>query len=96
MSQLVWSPNARTDIQKHYDYLYPRNPKSASNAVKAITKSGRSLMIAPGKGKLIDNTAGIRKWPVSFGKYGFVIHYVQLDTEIVILRVYHGRQKRSY
>lgn len=36
MSQLVWTPAAKSDIQKHYDYLYPRNADSADKAVKLI------------------------------------------------------------
>lgn len=43
MSQLVWSPNAKTDIQQHYDYLYSRNSESATKAVNAILKAGQSL-----------------------------------------------------
>ena len=94
MSQLVWTPAAKTDIQKHHDYLYPRNADSADKAVKLILEAGKSLARSPKQGKLLDEAAGIRKWPVAFGRYGFVIHYALLASEVVILRVYHGRQNR--
>ncbi|MGB3765098.1 MAG: type II toxin-antitoxin system RelE/ParE family toxin [Phormidesmis sp.] len=96
MSQLVWSPSAKKDIQNHYDYLYPKAPESAAKAVEAILTAGKNLAKTPRKGMLIDKKSGIRKWPVAFGKYGFVIHYARLDTGLVVLRVYHGRQSRPY
>lgn len=94
MSRLVWTPASKTDIQKHYDYLYPRNADSADKAVKLILEAGKSLARSPKQGRLIDESAGLRKWPVAFGRYGFVIHYALLASEVVILRVYHGRQSR--
>ncbi|MEL6263945.1 MAG: type II toxin-antitoxin system RelE/ParE family toxin [Cyanobacteria bacterium J06631_12] len=94
MSQLVWTPAAKADIQKHYDYLYPRNADSADKAVELILAAGKSLARSPKQGRLIDESAGLRKWPVAFGRYGFVIHYALLASEVVILRVYHGRQSR--
>ena len=60
MSRLVWSPNAKADIQRHYNYLYPRNFQSATRAVNAIVSAGRSLTNAPEKGVLIDSASGLR------------------------------------
>ncbi|ERT04034.1 putative plasmid stabilization system [Lyngbya aestuarii BL J] len=38
----------------------------------------------------------MRKLFVSFGKYGYVIHYALLEDDVIILRVYHGRENRPY
>lgn len=35
-----------------------------------------------------------RKLLVPFGKYGYTIHYIVLDDDVVILNVYHGRENR--
>ena len=58
MSQIVWTPAAKADIQKHYDYLYPRNADSADKAVEMILVAGKSLALSPKKGRLIDESAG--------------------------------------
>jgi plasmid stabilization system protein ParE len=42
----------------------------------------------------VQGAPGVRKLLVRFGRSGFVIHYAILEDEIVILRVYHGRQDR--
>ena len=52
MSQLVWTPAAKTDIQKHHDYLYPRNADSADKAVKLILEAGKSLARSPKQGNV--------------------------------------------
>lgn len=59
-----------------------------------IVSSGESLQQNPRRGAIVDEIAGLRKLLVSFGKYGFIIHYVILEDDVVILRVYHGRENR--
>ncbi|BAY66766.1 toxin RelE1 (plasmid) [Calothrix brevissima NIES-22] len=59
-----------------------------------IVSSGESLQQNPRRGAIVDEIAGLRKLLVSFGKYGFIIHYVILENDVVILRVYHGRENR--
>jgi plasmid stabilization system protein ParE len=36
----------------------------------------------------------LRKILVPFGKSSYIIHYAILDEEVLILRVYNGRQNR--
>jgi hypothetical protein len=45
-------------------------------------------------GTIVQQAAGLRKLPIRFGKVAFVLHYVILADEVVILRVYHGREQR--
>lgn len=94
MSKVVWTESATADLRRHYDYLKPNNPDAAAKAVQAIVQSGESLEQNPRRGAIVDEVAGLRKLLVSFGKFGFVIHYAILDDEVVLLRVYHGREQR--
>lgn len=96
MPQLIWSLRSRADLQDHYDYLLPLNEQSALRAVKVIVEAARKLAENPTIGQVIDKEAGIRKWPVSFGKYGFVIHYTLEPNVVTIARIYHGSQMRPY
>ena len=96
MPTVVWSPRASRDLERHYNYLLLRNENAASKAAKAILQAGNSLAQNPYKGIVIQQEAGLRKLTVFFGKYGYVIHYGVIADEVIILRVYHGRENRPY
>jgi addiction module RelE/StbE family toxin len=94
MSQIVWTQSTTDDLNRHYDFIKLNNPEAAARAVKAIVSSGESLQENPRRGAIVDEIAGLRKLVVPFGKYGYMIHYVILDDDVIILRVYHGRENR--
>jgi addiction module RelE/StbE family toxin len=94
MSQIVWTQSATDDLNRHYDFIKLNNPEAAARAVQAIVSSGESLQENPRRGAIVDEIAGLRKLVVPFGKYGYMIHYVILDDDVIILRVYHGRENR--
>lgn len=96
MTQLVWTLRARADIQDHYDYLLKVDEEAAQKAIRAIVEAGRQLATTSKIGVLLDKPSGLRKWPVKFGKAGYVLHYIPMDSKIVIERVYHGSQSRPY
>lgn len=94
MSQIVWTQTAIDDLNRHYDFIKLNNADAAAGAVQAIVSSGESLQENPRRGSIVDEIAGLRKLVVFFGKYGFIIHYVILEDDVVILRIYHGRENR--
>ncbi|MBD2690315.1 type II toxin-antitoxin system RelE/ParE family toxin [Anabaena catenula] len=94
MSEIVWTETATNDLNRHYDFISTINPDAAARAVQAIVSSGESLQQNPRRGSIVDEIAGLRKLLVSFGKYGFIIHYVILEDDVIILRIYHGRENR--
>ncbi len=94
MSQIVWTETALYDLNRHYDFIKLNNPDIAARAVQMIVTSGESLQQNPRRGSILDEIAGLRKLLVNFGKYGYIIHYVILEDEVIILRIYHGRENR--
>jgi plasmid stabilization system protein ParE len=94
MTNVNWSPPALTDLNHQNQFLAAVNPEAGIKAVLAIVLAARSLGENPKRGTPIADTPGLRKLLVKFGKYGYIIHYVILDEEVLILRVYHGRQNR--
>lgn len=94
MSQIVWTQNATDDLNRHYDFIKVNNPEAAARAIQTIVSSGESLQDNPRRGAIVDEIAGLRKLLVPFGKYGYMIHYVILEDDVIILRVYHGRENR--
>jgi plasmid stabilization system protein ParE len=95
MIPIIWTKAATTDIERHYAFLEPINPDSAKKAIQAILRAGESLKENPRRGAVVQQANGLRKLRVTFGKYGFVIHYVFIETEVLILRIYHGRENRQ-
>ena len=94
MTTVNWSPPALADLDRQHQFLATINPDTAVKAVQSIVQSARSLVENPKRGTPIADTPGLRKLLVSFGKYGYVLHYILLDEEVLILRIYHGRQNR--
>lgn len=94
MSEIVWTETAITDLNRHYDFIALSNADTAARAIQAIVTSGGSLQQNPRRGAIVDEIAGLRKLIVAFGKYGFIIHYVILENDVIILRIYHGRENR--
>ena len=94
MSQIVWTETAIDDLNRHYDSIKINSPDAAAGAIQTIVSSGESLQQNPRRGAIVDEIAGLRKLLVSFGKYGYIIHYVILEDDVIILRVYHGRENR--
>lgn len=95
MSKIViWTKGASDDVEKHHNELKGKNPAAAVKAVKAILSQGDNLGLMPYKGTALVSKPNVRKWPVEFGKSGYVIHYVVTDDAVVISKVYHGRQDR--
>lgn len=94
MPQITWTKAALADIQRHYETLKLIDPDIAIRAVQAIRKAGDSLGTFPRRGAIVHEATGLRKLQVTFGKTGFTLHYAVIKDEVVILRVYHGRENR--
>lgn len=94
MPQIVWTESAMEDLNRHYEFLKINNADAAARAVQEIVSSAESLLENPRRGTPIGEVPGLRKLLVSFGKYGYVIHYSILEEDVIILRVYHGRENR--
>ncbi|MEM9927734.1 MAG: type II toxin-antitoxin system RelE/ParE family toxin [Cyanobacteria bacterium P01_D01_bin.50] len=92
MSQIIWSQTATKDLNRHYKFINFSNPSTAALAIHAILSSVKDLEENPRRGAIVEEIAGLRKLIVSFGKYSYIIHYVILEDDVIILCVYHGRE----
>ncbi len=94
MPKVIWSRAALADLDRQYHFLNARNPEAATRALQAIVEAGKSLGQTPQRGTPIISAPGLRKLLVRFGKSGYILHYIVLEDEVLILKVYHGRQNR--
>ncbi len=94
MTQVIWTEAALADAQRQYKILASIDGNVALRAAQAILKAGNSLETSPRRGAIVQEATGLRKLQVSFGKVGFTMHYAVIEDEVIILRVYHGRENR--
>jgi plasmid stabilization system protein ParE len=94
--RLIVSKEAAADLVRLRDFLMDRNPVAAQRAATAIANAIRSLGIYPERGRL-SAVADARELIVPFGRSAYVVRYALLTEvdEIVVLRVWHGREQRE-
>lgn len=93
MSQVIWTPQALSDIQRLYRFLALRDSHAARNAIREIRQRVKILAHQPGAGRPVGELSpSWREWPVSFGNNGYVALYRTDDHVVTILAVRHQRE----
>lgn len=93
---VIVSKEAAADLEQLRAFLAGKNPRAAQRAVAAIANAVRSLEMFPGRGRQ-SGAADTRELIVPFGRSAYIVRYAHLTelNEIVILRVWHGREQRE-
>jgi addiction module RelE/StbE family toxin len=88
--QIVWLPKALNNLKEIKEYIEIESPQSANMVAERIKKTVSLLGENPhlGKPSLVD---GFREIQVS--KLPFIIPYIVINDTIIIVRVFHTKQK---
>jgi plasmid stabilization system protein ParE len=91
--KLVVSSAAQSDLGRLHAFLQDKNPAAAQRAITVLDAAIRSLDSFPQRG-LLSGVPGLRELIVPFGRSAYVLRYAFLPPtdEIVILRIWHGRE----
>jgi plasmid stabilization system protein ParE len=94
--RLIVSKDAAADLVRLRDFLVDRNPNAAQRAAAAIVNAIGSLDLFPERGRP-SGLGDTRELVVPFGRSAYIVRYAILTeaNEIVILRVWHGREQRE-
>lgn len=93
MPRLIWTPPARTDVQRLYRFLSSRDADAARRAAKAIRAGVRILAHQPRIGRPVENLdPGFREWLTDFGDCGHVALYRFDEETIAILAERHQKE----
>jgi plasmid stabilization system protein ParE len=94
--KITVSPAALADIKRLHAFLVGRNPTAANRVVGVIDAAVLSLDIFPDRGRPSD-IPDVRELVVPFGRSAYVLRYAYRpqSDEIVILRIWHGREQRE-
>lgn len=94
--KLVVSRAAVADVARLRDFLIGKDARAAQRAVALIDDAMKLLADFPYRGRP-SGIPGVRELIVPFGASAYVLRYAHFAEreEIVILRIWHGREKRS-
>ena len=88
--EIVWLPRALENLKEIKEYIDKDSPQSAKKVAEKIIRTVSILRDQPniGKASLIN---GFRELQVS--NLPFVIPYKVVDNKVIIVRVFHLKQK---
>jgi plasmid stabilization system protein ParE len=92
--KVIISLPAAADLDCLISFLLKNNPTAASRAATTLRSAIRSLDTIPERGgpsKLLDT----RELIVPFGRSAYVVRYSVASDEVIVLRIWHGRENRS-
>lgn len=91
-----FAPEAIADLARVRDFLDINNPEAAKRAVRTIFVALERIAQFPALGRPTAD-ADIRQIVIPFGAACYVVRYtaVALTDDILVLRVWHGREARD-
>ena len=96
MSTVKWLPEALTDIERLHTFLLTKSPEAGVKAAEIILQGAIQLRTMPRIGKPMPDETGRRELFMAFGAGEYVIRYLQLDENtVLVLRVWHSRETRD-
>ena len=87
------SPDAVLDVERLRTFLDQNNPDAAQRAMVRIWTAIERLQEFPALG-IPTKDADVRQIMIRFGASGYVVRYVAEADDIVITRIWHGREAR--
>ena len=95
MAQVRLLPGAVRDLARLDEFLRDKNDKAADAVSLLVEKALRRLERFPDLGKLLDDHPGYRELYLPFGAAAYAIRYRHIESDVVIVRVWHSRERRS-
>ncbi|MDX2142787.1 MAG: type II toxin-antitoxin system RelE/ParE family toxin [Rhodospirillaceae bacterium] len=90
--RLIWTGPAQSDLQRLYAFLAPKNEEAAASAVLNLAIASERLLDHPRLGARLSTYETREVRHVIVGDYD--LRYEVEDDDILILRVWHGRENR--
>jgi plasmid stabilization system protein ParE len=93
--KLIVSRAAALDLERLHSFLARKNPVAATRAAKVLASAIQSLDTMPERGRP-SGSPNTRELIVPFGRSAYVLRYTYSieNHEVVVLRVWHGREAR--
>ena len=93
--RLRWLPETREDIRRLFEFLVHKDPVAAERAMALIGKGADNLLDMPEIGWPMGDNSERRELYLPFGAGSYVLRY-RLETDaVVVIRVWHNRERRG-
>lgn len=95
--RLRWLPQAVADLARLRDFIHPHNSAAAKRVANCIRKAILKLADHPLIGINVADIDDeqLRDLFIPFGQAGYWLRYLVKDDDIVIVRIWHGRENRN-
>ena len=93
--RLEWSTAALADLDRFAAFLHQRHPALASIVAREILAKARMLETHPELGYPIGRQGQYRQVVLEVLRAKYVFRYRIAGERIVMMRVWHGREKRE-
>jgi addiction module RelE/StbE family toxin len=88
--KLVFTDSAQRDLSRLREFIAKHNPHAAARIAQRLITTVRSLPEQPKIGVTVAELPGVRE--LVSGDY--IVRYMQLETNIIILRIWHEKEQR--
>jgi plasmid stabilization system protein ParE len=93
--KLEWSEAALADLDRFAAFLHERHPRLATVVAREILAKAEVLQVSPELGFPVGEDAHYRQIVLEVLRAKYVFRYRLTRDRIVMLRVFHGREKRA-
>jgi toxin ParE1/3/4 len=92
--EIEWSQDALTDLDRFAAFLHQHYPTLAAQIAHAIVEKAQLLSTFPRLGRPMTDGGEYRQIVLQVLNAPYVFQYRYDGTRLVILRVFHGRERR--
>lgn len=95
--RLSWLPQALADLVRLREFIRLHNPAAAERAANCIRKATIKLLDHPLIGLNVTDIDDpmLRDLFIPFGQGGYWLRYLIRDDDIIVVRIWHGRENRN-
>jgi toxin ParE1/3/4 len=93
--RLEWSAVALADLDRFAAFLHDRHPRLAAIVAQEILAKARILEASPELGYPLSEDGRYRQLVLEVLRAKYVFRYRIAGERLVMLRLFHGREKRS-
>ena len=90
--KLQFTASSQRDLIRLRDFIAQNNSPAAARISQQLRLSIQSLLEQPEMGIHVDELPGVRDLILK----DYIVRYIVLEQEIYILRVWHGKEERSF
>ena len=89
---IIWTETAFEDLDRLYAFLAPVNPRAAAKAIESLVAAPEALLPTRSIGQALPQylPQDVRRFLVG----DYEIRYELLDQDILILTIWHQRERR--